>query len=421
MPSVSRLERALWVAVAVLLSAQMLVVAERNARPTGSAAAPTATAPAVPGEPGTAAPLVGPDATSRPGDVSSTAPVLPSDEPGPPSSSSVATSGEEAGAQEPRATTSDATTGGSGATGTGTVSASGSTSNDRRIGPEQRRFEAAFPAHAAARQDPADPSTTRWAVLVGVNEHQGRTRDNVGSRQDAEDLAAHLLSLGWREDHVLVLADHAATREGIEQALRWLARKTDGHSVSIVHYSGHTRQWRQDIDGDGERMDEGLWPSDNRFITDRRFVELVGGVDGRLWVNIAACEAAGLGDPGLARDGRILTFSSREDQKSYEDPSVDNSVWGFFLIDEALRAGFGDADGDGDVTVQEAFEFAAPRAARRTSRQAHGPQNPVVDDRAGGGFSLRLPAPRDAQEEPSPEPRRCGLPVCLGDDGGARR
>jgi hypothetical protein len=85
-------------------------------------------------------------------------------------------------------------------------------------------FTARFPEHAAAFQDPADPASTRWAVLIGINEYtSGSVADNIGSRQDAEDLRAHLLTSGWRDDHILLLTDRDATGRNITDALRWLS------------------------------------------------------------------------------------------------------------------------------------------------------------------------------------------------------
>jgi hypothetical protein len=272
--------------------------------------------------------------------------------------------------------------------------------------PQRAAFEQTFPAHAAATQDPADPASTRWAVLIGINEHQGSTRDNLTSRQDAEALAGHLRSLGWREDHVLLLTDGLATRAMIVEAIRWLGRKTDGHSVAVFHYSGHTKQWPgRDVDGDGEIPDEALWPSDNRHIVDREFVDLMAAVEPwRLWINIGACEAAGFNDPGLDRAGRLLTFSSQEHEKSYENPSVGYTVWGQYLVAEALIGGAGDTDGDGDITVEEAVNHAVPRAAQRTAGERHGSQNGAVIDRVDGAFSLRIPPPPPPPPPPSPEP-----------------
>ncbi|MDP9021183.1 MAG: caspase family protein [Actinomycetota bacterium] len=287
------------------------------------------------------------------------------------------------------------------------------------------RFAARFSSQEQAVQDPRDPATTRWAVLIGINDYEGRTRDNVGSRQDAEDLHAHLRGLGWLDDHMVLLTDRAATRDNIEQAIAWLARKTDGSSVAVFHFSGHTKQWRgRDVDGDGEVPDEALWPADNRHIVDSELVARLAHVSaGRLWINIGACEAAGYADPGMRRAGRLLTFSSAEPEKSYEDPSVGNSVWGYFLIEGGMRGRGGDANGDGDVTVQEAFAYAAPRAADRTVRGSHGPQHPqMLDD--GGAFSLRIPAPPPPPQEPqraNDDDRNRGicLLACTGSRGQA--
>jgi hypothetical protein len=293
--------------------------------------------------------------------------------------------------------------------------------------PAQARFEQTFPAQAGAVQDVSDPATTRWAVLIGINEHSGRTRDNLTSRQDAEDLRAHLLALGWRDDHIVLLADHIATRENLEQGIAWLARKTDADSVAVFHYAGHTKQWHGvDVDGDGEVPDEGLWPTDNDRMVDSEFVARMAAVrPGKLWVNIAACEAEGFADPGLRQPGRVLTFSSAEHQKSYEDPSTGNTVYGYFLL-EALT-GYGDADGDGEVTVEEAFHYAGPRAHTRTERQSQGPQTAVVMDDLGGDLSLRIPPPPPPPRPPPPPPQdepddsppspqpRCTLPPPLCD------
>ncbi len=287
--------------------------------------------------------------------------------------------------------------------------ASGSTARDR--------FASRFPAHAAATERADQPATSRWAVLVGINAHRGGVRDNIGSRQDAEAMYRHLLDLGWRSDHVLLLTDELATRETIVEAIAWLGRKTTGDSVAVFWYSGHSKKWYdQDHDGDGEVTDEGLWPHDSDFIVDSEFVRLMDAVRPRqLWVNVMACEAAGLFDPGMARDGRLLSYSSTEQEKSYEDPSVGHSVWGWNLAVQGLRNGYADANADGEVTVQEAVRFAAPRAAERTREQRpYGPQQGGMVDRAGGTFSLAIPAPPSS---PAPDERGGDTDGGGSDDG----
>ena len=278
-----------------------------------------------------------------------------------------------------------------------------------------------FPAQHAATQDPADPASTRWALLIGINRHRGSVADNIGSRQDAEALRAHLLAQGWRDDHILLLTDRDATGGAIRDGLRWLADKTDGSSVAVFHYSGHSKKWYGvDRDGDGEVTDEGLWPTDDDFIVDSELVRLLDPVrPSALWVSFASCNAAGFADEGLAQPGRVLTFSSGESQKSYEHPSWGHSVWGWFLIEQALRGGVGDLDGNGTVSVEEAWTWARPHAIDTTARQRYGAQDAVIIDDLEGDFLLGIPgvrpAPRTEQpaagpaEEPAP-PRQQPAP-----------
>jgi len=246
-------------------------------------------------------------------------------------------------------------------------------------------FAAEHPAHAAAVRDPGDPASNAWAVVVGVNDYAGRTRDNLGSAQDAELLGELLVANGWRADHVLVLTDAGATRDRIVGALEWLARSTDDDSRVVVHFSGHVRQRAGDPDGDGEAVDEGWWTADNAELWDADLATLLGPVRAAaLWLNVHGCEAGGFDDPGTAGPGRLVTWSSLETEKSFEDPDVGFSAAGRFAFAEALRDGHGDADGDGRVSAQEAHAHAVPRVVELTS----GRQTPVSVDGLGMPFLL---------------------------------
>jgi hypothetical protein len=270
--------------------------------------------------------------------------------------------------------------------------------------PAARSFEDRHPAQAAALQDPSEPATTRWALLIGVNEHKSRSiADNIGSRQDAEALREHLLANGWLDENILLLTDRAATGANILDGLGWLADKTDGDSVAIFHYSGHSKKWGgRDIDGDGT-PDIGLWPTDDRFIVDSQLVALLDRVQpAALWISFATCNAAQFADPGLAQPGRVLTFSSGAPQKSYEHPAWGHSVWGWFLIQQGMRAGMADLDGDGQVSVQEAWTWGRPHASHTTRGQRFGPQDAVIVDDLGLPFHVTVPGVAPAPPQPQP-------------------
>lgn len=255
------------------------------------------------------------------------------------------------------------------------------------LDPDAAAFARQFPEHAAARQIPGDPSTHGWAVVIGVNDYAGRIRDLVGSVPDALLLRDALYAAGWREDHVLVLTDQAASQVTVERALRWLARSADHTSKVVVSFSGHTRLRHNDPDGDGESTDEGVWTADNGTLWDAELGRLLGPVRaGQLWLTIQACEAAGFDDLGTTGPGRLVTWSSREEEGSYDDPEQGASVQGHYLFAEGLRDGYGDADGDGRLSVQEAAAWAAPRASTRSD----GLQTPVTLDGLGRPFFLQL-------------------------------
>jgi hypothetical protein len=246
-----------------------------------------------------------------------------------------------------------------------------------------RLFAQQYPDHAAARQVEGEAATFHWAVVIGVNDYQGRTGNTFGSVPDAHVLRDILLADGWLEDHVLVLTDAEADHGRTVRALEWLARSTDERSTVVVSSSGHIRH------AGGQT---GLWPADNQFIWAADLGRLLGAIEAdRMWITLQGCHAAGLSAPGVEGEGRIVTYSSPVTQKSYEDPETQHSLQGYYLFAEGIRDGWGDADGDGRVSVQEAFAWGAPRAELRSS----GLQSPVMVDGVGEPFHLgveRAPA-----------------------------
>jgi hypothetical protein len=255
----------------------------------------------------------------------------------------------------------------------------------------------------------------RWALIVGVDRFQGRTRPNVGSVGDAHAFHDLLLRHGWRGDRIRVLTDGAATAEAIRAGVRWLVDSSTPNSQSVFHYSGHVKQIAGDQDRDGEALDEYLWPHDNRFIADGELAQNLRQLKGLAWIDISGCEAGGFNEQGLASPRRIFTASSAEPEKSYEHPEWQNSVWNGLLVEQGMLKGAADSNGDGDVTLREAVEWAAPRAASMTKNEPKGPQNPFA---AGGDetnwFARPAPPPSKAPDAP-PEKCLAKLPggLCL--------
>lgn len=256
---------------------------------------------------------------------------------------------------------------------------------------------------------PAAPVEKRFAVLVGINDYAGRTVDTYGGVGDVRDLRKALVDNGWPEANIVELTERHANAESIRDALRWLRDRSSPDSMSVFHYSGHVKQIGGDRDRDGEALDEYLWGSDNRFISDGELAGWLRSVNGRVWIDIAGCEGAGF-DDGLSSERHLFTASSHEDEKSYEHPEWGNSVFTGLLVDQGMLQRGAPAEKDGRISIQSAFHYAAERAPKITARQSHGPQHPVLHGGDGTPWFLTDPPPPIERAKS----RRCLFGLCIG-------
>ncbi len=273
---------------------------------------------------------------------------------------------------------------------------------------------AAVPAPAAG----APGAGERSALIVGVSRHAGgRPVGTVGGAGDARALQEALRRAGWRDDQMRVLIDAGATAAAIRDGISWLYNRSTESSFSIFSYSGHTFQRDGDPDRDGEALDEFLVPYDTpNIMADREVAERLRPIRGWLWANFAGCEAAGFDEAGLSGPQRLVTASSAEPEKSYERPDWKMSVFVGLLVDEAILRNRGDANGDGAVSIQEAFAYAAREAPAMTATQSRGPQNPQLFGGDGQPWYLGTPPPPPAPAPvPGPPPRQrlCIAFLCL--------
>lgn len=231
------------------------------------------------------------------------------------------------------------------------------------------------PPPTAAPQD-------RWALIVGVTNYRGNVKDTIGGANDARLVREVLLKNGWRDDRIRILTDGQTTGQAVSEGISWLQRNSSTKTFSMFHYSGHVKQ---------KNGHEYLWPVDNAYIVDTEVARVLKALRGTAWTNISGCEAGGF-DEGLSSSRHLFTGSSHVTEKSYEDRNTGYSVWSGMLFAEGLRDKKADQDGDGGVSVNEAFQYAAPRAKSYTRNQRpHGPQTPQW---AGGNGSLNLAKPR---------------------------
>jgi len=245
------------------------------------------------------------------------------------------------------------------------------------------------------------PPENRRALIIGVDKFQGSTRPNFGGAADAADMREALVRNGFKPENVRVLTDGGAKAADIRAGLAWLVTNSTPSTFSVFSYSGHVIQ---------QGSTESIWPHDNAFISDKELAASFKALQGKAWINISGCEAAGF-DEGVSAPNRLFTASSQANEKSYELPSARVSVFMMYMVRKGMLTGQADFNRDGRVSVQEGFRLAAERAPGFTAGQSNGPQHPHI---AGGdGAELFLDDPYPVAVAPPAAPAQvCFLIFC---------
>jgi hypothetical protein len=234
-----------------------------------------------------------------------------------------------------------------------------------------------------ARPERVAPPEDRFAFLAGVTAYPAPTTDTIGAANDVAFLRQLLLDSGWRPENIRVVTDGQVTGRALREGMAWLAERGRPGTFSLFHWSGHVKQLG--------RGTEALWPVDRDWVRDRDVTAALSRVQGRMWVDIAGCEAGSF-LPGLPSDRVLVSASSRDVEKSYEYPDWRMSVWSGLVLDLGMRQGQADADGDRRVTVGEALRFAGYYAQVITwSQRPHGRQTPQVLGDPVRGWTLADP------------------------------
>jgi hypothetical protein len=232
-------------------------------------------------------------------------------------------------------------------------------------------------------------ASARFAIVAGNNQGAtGRTKLWFAER-DAERFARALRELGdFSDDRVTLLKspDAGEWRKALESAVQRIAqaRAAGEHPLLVVYFSGHAGA-------------AGLELGDDRIPYDELRAALArSGADTKVAI-VDACEAGELTqvkgvrvDPtvnfALPADdtvqGTALIASTAVGEAAQESAAIGGSFFTHHL-EIALR-GAGDADGDGRVTLAEAFRYTAARTVAGTATTQAGPQHPTYDFRMAG-------------------------------------
>jgi len=227
----------------------------------------------------------------------------------------------------------------------------------------------------------APPATRRIAVIVGANDPPPGRPALRFAHDDASSLADTLQRVGGfapADVHVM-LDPHPQELVSMFEGVAHTAASAGGDVLFLFYYSGHS---------DGQSLfphGEAMPLSDLRARVERLGARIrVGILDtcrGGSWTQ---SKGLSVGPPlrmedllNVDTEGTALVSSSSGLENAHEAADVHGSFFTHYLT--AGLAGAADRAGDGNVTLEEAFDYAKERTVRESARLASTPQHPSFD------------------------------------------
>jgi len=252
---------------------------------------------------------------------------------------------------------------------------------------------------------PSLPNGDLYAVIVGVSKYKNAKIPSLKlAAKDATDFAKFIETQRdlFRAAHVFLRANESASKSEIEKHLFYELRQAGKDDTIVLFFSGHGAV-------DPKRPGEFFFlthDADPEYLevtalnmTGLRFLR---NLDCPRVVMIAdACHSGGFTDwqarssviplrlflrDFTSSSGRVIITSSRPDEYSLEGSRMDNGVFTHFLI-EGLK-GAADKDGDGVISVKEAYDFVYDKTRAATG----GAQHPQFTGSVEGVFPLSVSA-----------------------------
>jgi len=187
-----------------------------------------------------------------------------------------------------------------------------------------------------------------WAALLEMNEFpEAGWNDLPVNFINSERMKASLLSLGWKTDHILEIRDDLNI-QAVQEALEWLCNNTDSGDIALFYifthgmWMSHVLHWNDWFPAKWKSLDT----SKKVLIIDtchaEEFINQVRD-DESSHISVACCSADEIAWAGVEEEGLPII----------------GSVWNYYFT-EALSNSSADHDGNGIVSVEEAFNFSTP-------------------------------------------------------------
>jgi len=236
----------------------------------------------------------------------------------------------------------------------------------------------AFRSYGDYTGDEPDGIADHWAVVIGTRNKPGG--DEIYADEDAIAMADMLSNSGWNVDLRIDI-----TAEEVKNALMIMKENEDQDDVVLFFFSGHGAAI--DTDGDGiadyniiDFMNNGLNTEDLNKIFDEFASKTI-------IFNIDSCFSGGFitDTINLKGNGRIILTSSKVNELSWGSNQFKMGYLTHYMVEGMNGPADDDKQGEvgyGEVSVQEAFNYAKPKVISWSQKKGH-QQTPQMYDGIG--------------------------------------
>ena len=228
-----------------------------------------------------------------------------------------------------------------------------------------------------------------WAVLLEMDDYPGTGSDLPTGFSDSHKWQSVLATLGWQTHHIQLYQDSLSRAVG-EAALYFLALNADANDVVLFYIFAHGSYIRNEMEWDD------WFPMAWRSIASQEKLLVVSSCGSEAFIEPVKADSA----------GHVLLASARSEEYSWaglpeEHLPIIGDVFNHFLTN-ALVNNSADLDADGEVVVEEAFEYALPLTRDYVSSVVFPAfpyfaamcnniaPTPVMDDGYTGNLSLQV-------------------------------
>lgn len=190
-----------------------------------------------------------------------------------------------------------------------------------------------------------------WAVLLEMNEFPSGWSDLPVDFVNSKRMETALLNLGWQADQLYVVNGNL-TFTVVQDAVAWLVNNTDSNDIALLYIFTHG-MWMREVLGWND-----WFPTEwQKLNTSRKILmvdtclagEFIDPIkeDPSPHISLACCSADEVSWAGVEEEGLPII----------------GSVWNYYFTD-ALGNSTADGDENGQVSVEEAFNFSTPLVQR---------------------------------------------------------